>query len=76
MKTTEEVADKMYEYIKEARGKKKYTPRELHDVAHRVFGDEVDRKTCKQAVNLLTNSGRCTYTGYGGVSYVEIPPED
>jgi hypothetical protein len=76
VKTAQEVADKMYEFIKEARGKKKYTPRELQSMALQVFGDEADKKTCKQAVKMLTDSGRCVYSGYGGTSYVEIPPED
>ncbi|UCG87263.1 MAG: hypothetical protein JSW71_01585 [Gemmatimonadota bacterium] len=76
MKTTEEVADKMYELIEEALGKKKYTPRELQNTALRLFGDEVDKKICKQAVKMLTDSGKCVYTGFGGVSYVEIPAED
>jgi hypothetical protein len=75
MKTVEEVADKMYEIIAAGKGQKKYTPRELQNLSMDMFGDEVDKKTCKDAVKQLTNSGRCVYSGYGGVSYVEIPPE-
>jgi hypothetical protein len=75
MKTVEEVADKMYEMIAEARGRKKLTPRELASIAMDMFGDEVDKKICKNAVKHLTNTGKCVYSGYGGVSYVEIPPE-
>ena len=73
MMTVEEVADKMYDMIEEVKGKKKYTPRELQKLAAEHFGDEVDRKICKDAIKELTNSGRCTYSMYGGVSYVEIP---
>ena len=29
----------------------------------------------KQAVKLLVDSRRCLFSGYGGVSYLEIPPE-
>jgi hypothetical protein len=39
------------------------------------LGDEVDKKTCKNAVKNLIDSGRCVYATYGGVSSVEIPPE-
>jgi hypothetical protein len=72
MKTVEEVADKMYGMIAEAKGKKKYTPRELQSAAMETFGEEVDKKTCKAAVAHLNSSGRCTYSMYGGVNYLEI----
>ena len=75
MKTAEEVADKMYEMIAAAKGQKKFTPRDLLSISMEMFGDEVDKKTCKNAVRHLTDTGRCVYSGYGGVSYVEIPPE-
>jgi hypothetical protein len=75
MKTVEEVADKMYEMIAEQKGQKKFTPRELANISLQMFGDEVDKKICKNAVKHLTNTGRCSYTGYGGVSYVEIISE-
>ncbi len=75
MKTVEEVADKMYEMIAEEKGRKKFTPRELQSIAMEMFGDEVDKKTCKDAVKNLTSAGRCTYSQYGGASFVEIPPE-
>jgi hypothetical protein len=75
MKTVEEVADKMYEMIAAEKGRKKFTPRDLQHISMDMFGDEVDKKICKSAVKHLTNTGRCVYSGYGGVSYVEIPPE-
>ena len=55
----------------DAKGKKKYSPNDLQGVAKNLFGEDVDRKICKEAVKLLINSGRCTYSMYGGVSYVE-----
>jgi len=73
MKTPEEVADWMYEMIESVKGKKKFTPRELQKMAAEAFDKEVNKKTCKDAIKELTNSGRCTYSMYGGVSYVEIP---
>ena len=76
MKTAEEVADKMYEMIVEAKGQKKYSPRDLQHAAMELFAKEVDKKICKAAVRQLTESGRCVYSTYSGVSYVEIPPEE
>jgi hypothetical protein len=75
MKTVEEVADKLYDMIAAERGRKKFTPRDLQHIAMDMFGDDVDKKICKNAVKHLTNTGRCVYSGYGGVSYVEIPPD-
>jgi hypothetical protein len=72
MMTVEEVADKMYAMIAEAKGKKKYTPRELQSAAMEKFGDQVDKKICKAAVADLNSSGKCTYSMYGGVNYLEI----
>ena len=37
-----------------------------------IFGEGVDKKTCKAAVAHLNSSGRCTYSMYGGVNYLEI----
>jgi hypothetical protein len=34
-----------------------------------------DRKTCKEAIRLLMDSGRCVYTYFGG-SYVELPHKE
>ena len=72
MKTVEEISDKMFQIIAEAKGKKKYTPRQLQKFAMNLFGKEADRKACKEAVKLLIESSRCTYSMYGGVNYVEI----
>jgi hypothetical protein len=75
MKTVEEVADKMYEMIAAEKGRKKFTPRELQSISMEMFGDEVDKKTCKNAVKQLTSTGRCVYSQYGGASFVEIVAE-
>jgi hypothetical protein len=37
-------------------------------------GDNVDKKTCKEAIRQLIDSGRCIYSYVGG-SYVTLPPE-
>jgi hypothetical protein len=39
-----------------------------------LFGDEADKKLCKEAIKQLVNSGRCIYTYWGG-SYIELPQE-
>jgi hypothetical protein len=75
MKTVDQVADKMYEMIAASKGVKKFTARDLQSAMAELLGDDVDKKTCKNAVKQLINSGRCTYATYGGVTSVEIPPE-
>jgi hypothetical protein len=75
MKTAEEVADKMYEMISQEKGRKKFTPRDLQSTVMELFGGEVDKKICKKAIRQLTETGRCVYSMYSGVSYVEIPPD-
>jgi hypothetical protein len=75
MKTPEEVADKMYEMIAQEKGRKKFTARDLHSTVTELFGGEVDKKICKNAIRQLVDTGRCVYSMYSGVSYVEIPPD-
>jgi len=71
-KTPEEIADAMHKMVKDAFGVKKYKPMDLTKAMRELFGDEVDKKTCKEAIKLLVNSGRCVYTYFGG-SFLEIP---
>ena len=71
-KTPEEIADAMHKMVKDAFGVKKYKPMDLTKAMRELFGDEADKKTCKEAIKLLVNDGRCVYTYFGG-SYLEIP---
>ena len=71
-KPVEEVADAMYNMVKDAFGKKKLKPMDLTKAMAELFGDEVDKKTCKLAIRALVESGRCVYTYFGG-SFIEIP---
>ena len=71
-KTTDEIADAMFKLVKEAQGMKKLKAMDLTKSMIQLFGDEVDKKLCKQAIKELINSGRCVYTYFGG-SYIEIP---
>jgi hypothetical protein len=60
---TNEVADAMYEMVKEYHGKRNLKAMDL-----------VDKKQCKQAIRELVDSGRCTYSYVGG-SYIVLPPD-
>lgn len=70
--TTEQLADAMYEMIKDAQGMKKYKATDLQKAMVDRFG--VDKQACKAAIRILVDSGRCIYTYFGG-SYIEIPPD-
>jgi hypothetical protein len=71
-KTVDEVADAMYNMVKEAYGVKKFKPMDLTKAMRQMFGDDVDKKTCKLAIKQLVDTGRCVYTYFGG-SFIEIP---
>jgi hypothetical protein len=45
---------------------------DLTKAVNEMFGDEVDRQTCKGAIKQLIDSGRCVYTYFGG-SFIELP---
>ena len=73
--TTEEVADAMYELVKEYQGKKKLKASDLTKAMIGKFGeDNCDKKLCKQAIRQLIDSGRCIYSYVGG-SYVTLPED-
>ena len=71
-KSVEEIADAMYAMVKDAFGVKKLKPMDLTKAMIGMYGDDVDKKTCKAAIRQLVESGRCVYTYFGG-SYIEIP---
>ncbi len=73
MKPVDEVAEAMYEMVKDAQVvKKKLKPMDLTKAMIATYGDEVDKKLCKEAIKQLINSGKCVYTYFGG-SFIEIP---
>ncbi len=74
-KTAEEVADAMFALVKDSFGLKKLKPGDLIKAMKELYGDEVDKKLCKEAIKLLVNSGRCVYTYFGG-SFLEIPHKE
>lgn len=74
-KTAEEIAEAMFNMVKEAQGVKKLKPMDLTKAMIQVYGDEVDKKLCKEAIKQLINSGRCVYTYFGG-SFIELPHKE
>ena len=74
-KTVDEVADAMYKMVSDAQGVKKLKAMDLTKAMIGLYGDEVDKKLCKEAIKQLINSGKCVYTYFGG-SYVEIPHKE
>ena len=73
--TPEEVADGMFEMVKEYQGKKKFKASDLTKAMMQLYEGEVDKKMCKEAIKQLVNSGRCVYTYFGG-SFIEIPHKE
>ena len=74
-KTADEIADAMYKMVEEAQGMKKLKPTDLTKAMAQLYGDEVDKKTCKQAIKKLVDSGKCVYTYFGG-SFIEVPRKE
>jgi len=71
-KSVDEIADAMFKMVEEAQGVKKLKPMDLTKAMNGIYGDEVDKKTCKAAIKQLIDSGRCVYTYFGG-SFIELP---
>jgi hypothetical protein len=74
-KTAEEIADAMYKLVEDAQGVKKLKPMDLTKTMIQMYGEEVDKKTCKSAIKLLIDSQRCVYTYFGG-SFIEVPQKE
>ena len=72
--TAEVVADAMYAILKDYAGKKNLKAIDLTKSMHEKFGDECDKQTCKDAIRMLMESGKTTYSYVGG-SYVVLNPE-
>ncbi len=75
MKSVDEVADAMFNMVKEAQGQKKLKPMDLTKAMIEIFGDEVDKKLCKGAIKQLVDSGTLVYTYFGG-SFLELPHKE
>ena len=74
--TPDQVANAMYEMVKEYQGRKKFKAGDLIKAMIQKFGDaECDKKICKAAIRTLMDSGRCVYTYFGG-SFIEVPHKE
>ncbi len=75
-KTVDEIADAMYNMVKDASGQKKLKPMDLTKTMVQLYGEEgVDKKMCKEAIKQLVDSGRLVYTYFGG-SFLELPHKE
>jgi hypothetical protein len=71
--TAEAVADAMYAMLKDYAGKKNLKATDLTKAMVEKYGEECDKQTCKDAIRLLMESERTTYSYVGG-SYVVLNP--
>ena len=71
--TAETVADAMVAMVKECHGKRQLKPLDLTRAMLERFGEGCDRGLCKEAIRLLIDDERCTYSYVGG-SYIVLPP--
>ncbi len=71
--TAETVADAMYAMLKDYAGKKNLKAMDLTKAMIEKFGAECDKQLCKEAIRILMDSGKTTYSYVGG-SYVVLNP--
>lgn len=67
------VADAMYAMLKEYAGKKNLKATDLTKAMAEKFGGECDKQVCKDAIRMLMESEKTTYSYVGG-SYVVLNP--
>ena len=71
----EQVAEAMYDLVKETHGKKSLKAMDLTKAMIEKYGEgECSKDLCKQAIRQLMDSGRCIYSYFGG-SFITLPPE-
>ncbi len=73
--TVDQIAEEMYQMVKQAAGQKKLKATDLTKAMIELHPDDVDKKMCKEAIKQLVNSGRCVYTYFGG-SFIELPHKE
>jgi len=72
--SVQQVADAMYDLVKEYHGKKNLKAIDLTKAMREKFGEACDGALCKQAIRELMESERCTYSYVGG-SYIVLMPQ-
>ena len=71
--TAEAIAEDMYALLKDYAGKKNLKATDLTKAVIEKYGEECDKQRCKEAIRLLMDSGKTTYSYVGG-SYVVLNP--
>ncbi len=71
--TAEQVADAMYAMLKDYAGKKNLKATDLTKAMADKFAGEADKNLCKEAIRILMESEKTTYSYVGG-SYVVLNP--
>jgi hypothetical protein len=71
--TAETVAEAMYAILKDYAGKKNLKATDLTKAMVEKYGEDCDKQTCKDAIRLLMESEKTTYSYVGG-SYVVLNP--
>ncbi len=71
--SAEAVADAMYALLKDYAGKKNLKATDLTKAMAEKFGGECDKQVCKDAIRMLMESEKTTYSYVGG-SYVVLNP--
>ena len=71
--SAEQVAEAMYGMLKDYAGKKNLKATDLTKAMVEKFGAECDKQLCKDAIRLLMESEKTTYSYVGG-SYVVLNP--
>lgn len=73
MATTDEIAESMYNLVKEYSGKKRLKPGDLIKHAQHEMG--ADKVAAKEAIRKLTEDGRLVYSYFGG-TWLELPYQE
>jgi hypothetical protein len=71
--SAEQVAEAMYAILKDYAGKKNLKATDLTKAMQEKFGADCDKQVCKDAIRLLMESEKTTYSYVGG-SYVVLNP--
>lgn len=72
--TVEQIAEEMYQMVADSMGKKNLKASDLSKAIEAKY-PEVGRDTCKAAIRILMDSGRCVYAYFGG-SYIQLPHKE
>ncbi len=72
--TASVLADEMYALVKEYHGKRQLKPLDLTKSMIERHGADCNKAMCKEAIRLLVEDDRCTYSYMGG-SFIVLPPE-